>query len=209
MRNFKINFSILIIMLIAFIIPLAAFAEVSILKGTKVAKFAMEERRKYQWCNTEKYKKVFIVLSTDAPTVGSNEFTINDRCAIIEYWSPEVMKLFTINYIYPNNYTFDHIVDINKNNKLLMHFVTHQQTFFYYKNNTYHFKGKRKENFIKSISGFSFTIKEAKNTMFLKEAGAFKWNLRKTNKFNGGTSCDAIKKIIDMLQKKGYTEWKL
>ena len=195
-------------LIVAFLMPISAFAEVSVLKGKEVDKLDYEKDNG-DWENEKDNvsDKLFFVIDAD-PTLDDN-YGIN-YLELIFYWKEKeggsIMK-------YYERYVFNleddiQLVDLGKKNNIGMTFFIEEEEENELEKIMGVLKGKKKGDHIKSLKGYINSIEEEGDLNDLFCFGTFKWNLNRTKRFddpekNGPEIADDI---IEYLEDKGYEE---
>ena len=193
-------------LIVAFLMPVSAFAEVSVLKGKEVDKLDYEKDNG-DWENEKDNvsDKLFFVIDAD-PTLDDN-YGIN-YLELIFYWKEKeggsIMK-------YYERYVFNleddiQLVDLGKKKNIAMTFFIEEEEENELQKVMGVLKGKKKGDHIKSLKGYINSIEKDLDDLFC--FGTFKWNLNRTKRFDdpGETGQQIADDIIDYLEDKGYEE---
>ena len=196
-------------LIVAFLMPAFAFAEVSVLKGEEVVKLDYE-RDNDVWEN-EKVTvsdKLFFVIDAD-PTQDDN-YEINYLEAILYWKEGKPIKKYYDRSVFDlvNNDT--QLVDLGKKNNIAMTFFIEDEEGTESSKCIGVLKGKKKGDYIKSLKGYINSIEEdskfISGDLFCFET--FKWNLNRTRRFDdpSKTGAQIADDIIIYLESKGYEE---
>ncbi len=191
-------------LIVAFLMPISAFAEVSVLKGTEVYKLDYEKDTGV-WENEKDSSvsdKLFFVI--DAVPTQDDNYDI-DYLETIFYWKESKREKYYERFIFDLDNDVQ-LVDLGKKKNIAMTFFINYTEGDETEKMMGVLKGKKKDNYIKSLKGYINMIEDDSDGLFCFET--FKWNLNRTRRFdnpekNGPEIADDI---IDYLEDKGYEE---
>ena len=193
-------------LIVAFLMPISAFAEVSVLKGKEVDNLDYEKDNGV-WENEKDSvsDKLFFVI--DAVPTQDDNYDI-DYLELIFYWKEgKPIKKYYERYAF-NLENDIQLVDLGKKNNIAMTFFIQEEEEEETEKIMGVLKGKKKGDHIKSLKGYINSIEEEGDLNDLFCFSTFKWNLNRTKRFDdpGETGQQIADDIIDYLEDKGYEE---
>ena len=194
-------------LIVGFLIPAFAFAEVSVLKGKEVGDLDYEKDGGV-WENEKDNvsDKLFFVIDADPAQISDDNYKIN-YLELISYWKEgKPIKKYYEKYVFNLEEDDIQLVDLGKKNNVAMTFFVEEEEENQSEKTMGVLKGKKKGDYIKSLKGYINSIEKESDDLFWFET--FKWNLTRTKRFDDPVKSgeEIADDIESYLKSKDYEE---